>query len=1011
MSFGFQRLTNSQSSHRRLGAFHLFSVAGLVMGIGSQGAMAQSATGSASTQGVSVKNNGTQTTNQNLQGKLLKAKLGQEVATEYLVEHPSWRESKAVRVVDARRPYMNIEKTLFSQVLVGVENETVLKSAIAAVGIQLGTNRPGAHNYRPYLDVSGVYVVEGISVEDAINLANELTKLDGVLWAEVNHQNKMKSAGGSTLFSDLVNDPLADEQWHIFNPAAFPFNNDHNLLPVYDRGITGAGVVVGVLEAFQNSFFHVDDMGATNIHPDLANKLDFSLSRPTAPYDEFYSHGVSVAGLIAAEPNNGRDAAGVAYGATLASLRNGSDLDIGESFGHEIQNIDIVNNSWVYDNLIYPPSNTGKYLAIQPDDFEITIPNEEHTDVSRFVALGLDKGIRLGRGRKGRIFVFSAGNGSHFQGFDRLALGNTISLPGRGVPDGMLVAGLPPVWDTPSYGYLDITGLSGADADLDGIPDVFLLNGKTTGMAPAGDPAALGWRWSGQMGERVEYNQIASLSRTIAIASVGMSNNRSGYSTTGTSVFAGAYSQDWLIGQEFTPDNNGPISPPGSWGASVVGQGLTTIEQIDGIDSDPLDCNAIFGAAFGSSVLDEDGQACMFNGTSAAAPVAAGVIALMLEQNPNLTIRDVQHILQRTSTVVNYDSTQTYWPTVFFTELGRPNDDDTQPPTPTFWTTNSVGVRHSDEYGFGIIDADAAVTMAATWPGAGQLHLFDSSLVTEGDEGFFDDGTIGDATFELTAIISENLEINRLNPGTRLTIDLNCVRENYSVEGVELTVTIEGDGAGDLLIALESPRGTISPLALPRGDSNEFNGNAYTNYTFTTYKHWGELTGGVWSLILQDFRPDEDSPEGELATNPWPDMPDASDNGVEQVTYLGTFGLPGEPMHTEKKLLSYQLKIFSTQNDLPINEACPILITSCPADLDGNGIVEVIDLQIYISWWTDANPLADLNGDGNIDYNDLFGFRAIWSPGFCNSLNDPFVGGRPRPGGTRGDNDPIIHPI
>ena len=38
-----------------------------------------------------------------------------------------------------------------------------------------------------------------------------------------------------------------------------------------------------------------------------------------------------------------------------------------------------------------------------------------------------------------------------------------------------------------------------------------------------------------------------------------------------------------------------------------------------------------------------------FNGTSAAAPIVTGVIALMLEANPNLTYRDVQEILVRSA--------------------------------------------------------------------------------------------------------------------------------------------------------------------------------------------------------------------------------------------------------------------------------------------------------------------------------------------------------------------------
>ena len=38
-----------------------------------------------------------------------------------------------------------------------------------------------------------------------------------------------------------------------------------------------------------------------------------------------------------------------------------------------------------------------------------------------------------------------------------------------------------------------------------------------------------------------------------------------------------------------------------------------------------------------------------YKGTSAAAPEAAGVIALALEANPSLTWRDIQHLLVLTS--------------------------------------------------------------------------------------------------------------------------------------------------------------------------------------------------------------------------------------------------------------------------------------------------------------------------------------------------------------------------
>ena len=79
-----------------------------------------------------------------------------------------------------------------------------------------------------------------------------------------------------------------------------------------------------------------------------------------------------------------------------------------------------------------------------------------------------------------------------------------------------------------------------------------------------------------------------------------------------------------------------------------------------------------------------------FGGTSSATPLVSGVIALMLDANPNLTARDVQHILVRTSP-----------------RRSNPGDSG--------WTNNGAGFHVNHKYGFGGIDAQAAVALAKTW--------------------------------------------------------------------------------------------------------------------------------------------------------------------------------------------------------------------------------------------------------------------------------------------------------
>ena len=78
-----------------------------------------------------------------------------------------------------------------------------------------------------------------------------------------------------------------------------------------------------------------------------------------------------------------------------------------------------------------------------------------------------------------------------------------------------------------------------------------------------------------------------------------------------------------------------------------------------------------------------------FRGTSAAAPLAVGVFALVLEANRNLTWRDMQHIIVKTAK----------------------NTSECDPG----WRRNAAGNTFNIKFGFGRIDADAMVTAALNW--------------------------------------------------------------------------------------------------------------------------------------------------------------------------------------------------------------------------------------------------------------------------------------------------------
>ncbi len=53
-------------------------------------------------------------------------------------------------------------------------------------------------------------------------------------------------------------------------------------------------------------------------------------------------------------------------------------------------------------------------------------------------------------------------------------------------------------------------------------------------------------------------------------------------------------------------------------------------------------------------------------------------------------------------------------------------------------------------------------------------------------------------------------------------------------------------------------------------NSGETNGTAYAYYQhpFLTHKHWGELSGGQWSISIDDYGVDEMNPEGAEPGDP-----------------------------------------------------------------------------------------------------------------------------------------------
>jgi subtilisin-like proprotein convertase family protein len=454
-----------------------------------------------------------------------------------------------------------------------------------------------------------------------------------------------------------------EQQWHLKARTDEPAGaNVRAIWPTTQ----GAGVVIGI----------VDD-GLQHTHPDLSPNYSSALSHdfnfndsdpsPTTSgscetFPGADCHGTAVAGAAGAGGvPGGTGVSGAAPLASLAGLRliagPITDADEAAAFSHEPDAIHILSNSW-------GPSDNPRILD-GPGPL---------AEAARATA------ATTGRGGKGRIFVFAAGNG--------------------------------------------------------------------------GD---------GPFPDNCNFDGYANSRYVIAVGALDDSANQAFYSEPCSALF---------------------VTAPSSGGT----RSITTTDLVGTMGYNPA--ASLSGGDYTST----------FGGTSSAAPLVSGAVALMLAQNPSLSWRDVQHVLRKTAFRVN--------------------------PLDAGWTVGAF--PHNEKFGFGLIDAQAAVNLAATW----------INVAAE--------DAIPPVTNTVNVAIPDN---NPAGPTDGIVIGSEFA--DFTVEHVEVIFNATHPFRGDLAVTLTSPSGVVSQLATVRVDP----GDNFSSWRFGTVRHWGESAQGSWTLKVVDGAP------------------------------------------------------------------------------------------------------------------------------------------------------------
>ena len=617
-----------------------------------------------------------------------------------------------------------------------------------------------------------VYRDSGLIASPTTNAFTDTNLADGTYLYEV---SAVDDAGESTskasLSVSVIIEPMYAYQWFLENTGQDAFatlggivGEDINHSGALVLGITGEGVRVNVI-----------DTGLEIQHPDLQanivaggsyNYLDGS-SDPTNTTSSAGDHGTSAAGIIAAVGSNGIGVSGVAGAAQLQgynflSVDGATYSDYILSHGGDE---DTLGDTAIFNkSLGSAPTSDSRIYSVFLDALSCFTTGGVADMSSQTAADSCQSALRSGLGA---IYVKSAGNNFEADG-DQIC--DSVGLTCWNVN----------MESEETYPYQIIVGALNAEGEKSSYstagPAIWI-------SAPGGE---YGWDheyWDSELdpyGYKYETSNPDSRLWQPAMVTVDQVGCDRGYTT-------GRY--------DFNIDGVPPI-------------GYTSFHE-----DDVLNPNCEYTSTF--------------NGTSSAAPVASGVVALMLEANPDLSWRDVKHILASSARQIDSSASALELENVVCSDDSCSStvlSDSLSFVARDTWITNAAGYSYHTWYGFGAINAGAAVAMAQTYSsplGTWQKNSYQQSPAL----------AIPDST------------------GASAIVDFS-IADALSVEAVQLDLDISHDCIFELGVVVHSPSGTRSVILTPY---NQFNCDQDFSSTLLSNAFYGESAVGDWQVEIYDI--------------------------------------------------------------------------------------------------------------------------------------------------------------